>query len=346
MEQTELEKRDTLRRLTNLIIFFGSQSHNAATARHSKSLEPKRIPIKDIYTKVVGYRAKESPWMGRDKPSTSDDTRPVWTKEAAIRLINHDVEVLQENGFPIRYDVTQGVEREFWIQTEDALPAISFTPKEATLLAMLGQRGTNSELGMFVRNGWSKVGAGVTVEAYDDSLISTLPEDIDKSTTFASINSAIAKRKRLSFTYRSRPKANTTTRTLDPWGIVTSEDRVYLVGFDIDSQEPRCFRFNHIRSANVLKQDQEHVGNEEQVHHAFRESMTRGPQVSVLYHSDYALSPEDTETSESKKEWKSGFLNRDLAVRFFAAQAPEVEVLGPKDFREDVITFLQESQCQ
>ncbi len=348
MAHTNTESQDVLRRLVNLLIFFDSRSHRGASARSKATGEPPRIPISQIYEKVVGYRPIDKPWLRR-LSRTEDDNRPEWSSEVATRLINHDIDTLRELGFPIRDEVTQGKERIVWLEPEETLPAITFSSQEATLLAMLGQRGTNHELSMFVRNGWSKVGADTDFDQYEPAFIYTPSEDVHGIRNLDTINKAIAQRKRLSFDYESMPKAALRKRTLDPWALVTSDDRYYLVGFDVDAQETRCFRCNHIRHPKILDLQQEHQGTAETVEKAFRQSMNRAPQVSVLYRSDYALEAHDTKVDNGHgdgKQWRSAPMNRDLAVRFFAAQAPQVEVLEPQDFREDVIEFLKELPCQ
>lgn len=343
MKLTDQEFRDTLRRLMNLVIFFDSLSRRSSSSRNTDRGEPPKAPIKEIYKTVVGYRFLDSPWFSRERSKNHE--YPEWTPELAIRLINHDVKILQKCGFPIRYDATQGKERVLWLEPQETLPAITFTPQEAALLGALGRRGTDNELSMFVRNGWSKVLPDTPFEDHEESFIYTPPEDVHESEVFEAIHSAIVNRKRLIFDYRSRPKAQIKRRTLDPWAIVTSEDRVYVVGFDLDSQETRCFRFNHIQKPKALSHNQEHLGTPEKVKKAFQTSMSRAPQVSVIYRGDYALWPDDTGIQGAHHQWQSSLMDRDLAVRFFAAQAPEVEVLEPKDFREDVIEFLQEFQC-
>jgi proteasome accessory factor B len=51
------------------------------------------------------------------------------------------------------------------------------------------------------------------------------------------------------FDYRRAGAAETTERHLEPWGVVTSRERWYVVGHDRDRDAPRMFRLSRITGA-------------------------------------------------------------------------------------------------
>ena len=57
---------------------------------------------------------------------------------------------------------------------------------------------------------------------------------------------------RISFSYESSRTAEKVTRTMDLWGLVPERDRIYLVGFDIDRNAPRCFRVIRITDVTAI----------------------------------------------------------------------------------------------
>jgi proteasome accessory factor B len=50
------------------------------------------------------------------------------------------------------------------------------------------------------------------------------------------------------FGYRRAEQPESTTRHLEPWGVVTAQGRWYVAGLDTDRKEPRLFRLSRISS--------------------------------------------------------------------------------------------------
>src|SRR5690606_16687475 len=64
---------------------------------------------------------------------------------------------------------------------------------------------------------------------------------------------------RMSFEYLATPTSAPARRVMDPWGLVPLHDRLYLVGHDIDRDEPRCFRIRRIRDVRALRAPATHT---------------------------------------------------------------------------------------
>ncbi|MGV7796043.1 WYL domain-containing protein, partial [Mycobacterium kansasii] len=58
--------------------------------------------------------------------------------------------------------------------------------------------------------------------------------------------SAINSRQAVQFPHRSSRSAPFTTRTVEPWGVITDKGRWYLVGHDRDRDATRTFRLSRI----------------------------------------------------------------------------------------------------
>ncbi|WP_244248396.1 WYL domain-containing protein [Corynebacterium matruchotii] len=56
----------------------------------------------------------------------------------------------------------------------------------------------------------------------------------------------------MSFYYQRTSASDYTERWMDPWGIVTNRDRLYLVGHDLDRDAPRSFRITRISELEIL----------------------------------------------------------------------------------------------
>ncbi len=71
------------------------------------------------------------------------------------------------------------------------------------------------------------------------------------------LNEALERAKRLRIEYLSASTGELKTRDIDPWGLVASLGRWYLIGHDHLSSEERTFRVDRIKSAEVLDEDAE-----------------------------------------------------------------------------------------
>src|SRR5690606_30720914 len=63
---------------------------------------------------------------------------------------------------------------------------------------------------------------------------------------FATCWEAVCDRTRIEFDYRRPDEASDRRRHLEPWGLVRTSGRWYLVGFDTDRRAERVFRLDRI----------------------------------------------------------------------------------------------------
>jgi proteasome accessory factor B len=89
----------------------------------------------------------------------------------------------------------------------------------------------------------SAAGVGVDLSALDIGQPKTSPEE----PSFAACWQAVCERQAIQFDYQ-RPEQEPARRRVQPWGVVRSSGRWYLVGFDVDRGAERVFRLDRFRS--------------------------------------------------------------------------------------------------
>ena len=66
---------------------------------------------------------------------------------------------------------------------------------------------------------------------------------------FGPIAEAVTRRQVLTFQHRASGATTTTSRRLQPWGVLSRRGRWYVVGHDLDRDAPRAFRLDRITGA-------------------------------------------------------------------------------------------------
>ena len=89
-------------------------------------------------------------------------------------------------------------------------------------------------------------GAGIAVE------LDTAP-----SGHLEVLQRALGSQKRVQLDYKSASRGELTSRSVDPWGLIASGGRWYLVGLDHMSDEERMFRADRIKDVRVLEEEAE-----------------------------------------------------------------------------------------
>lgn len=255
------------------------------------------------------------------------------------KTLQRDLQVLRGIGVPVA-----ATQEEIAVESDDyELPAVQFTPAEATVIGMAGELGRAGALGAFTRSGWTKIAAaGARRELGPSPVTHTSCNDTTRLRPqfLALILQAVAKRRRISFSYRPRPGAEAHTRTMDPWGLVPVDGRVYLVGHDIDRDAPRSFRA--VKLSGV-----DDVGPASHEPAADLQEIVRGSLSARRQLVDAVL----TVTGERGGELgvavdgrlELAQVDADWLVRTAASYAPDVVVESPREIRERVAALLQEA---
>ena len=174
--------------------------------------------------------------------------------EAFSRMFERDKNELRDLGIPLetgrvsQFDPTEGyrINREAY-----ALPAVELTADEAAAVAVATQLWESPELITATQGALLKLrAAGVDVDAADSGIAITstavLPGLRGSEDVLGILLSAIDSGQAVRFPHRPSRSDPYTTRTVEPWGVVTDRGRWYLVGHDRDRDATRTFRLSRI----------------------------------------------------------------------------------------------------
>jgi proteasome accessory factor B len=173
--------------------------------------------------------------------------------EAFSRMFERDKNELRDLGIPLEvgrasaWDPTEGyrINRDAY-----SLPAVELTPDEAAAVAVATQLWESPELITATQGALLKLrAAGVEVDPDAPVAIASpagVPGLRGSEEVLGILLSAIDSRQVLQFPHRPSRADPFTTRTVEPWGVVTEKGRWYLVGHDRDRDATRTFRLSRI----------------------------------------------------------------------------------------------------
>src|SRR3954451_2901102 len=174
--------------------------------------------------------------------------------EAFSRMFERDKNELRDLGIPLetgrvsQFDPTEGyrINREAY-----ALPTVELTADEAAAVAVATQLWESPELITATQGALLKLrAAGVDVDAADSGIAITstavLPGLRGSEDVLGILLSAIDAGHVVRFPHRPSRTDPYTTRTVEPWGVVTDRGRWYLVGHDRDRNATRTFRLSRV----------------------------------------------------------------------------------------------------
>lgn len=154
---------------------------------------------------------------------------------------------------------------------------------------------------------------------------------------------ALRDSRRVRFEYFSASRAALTERTIDPWGLVATLGRWYLVAFDHLSSEERMFRVDRIKAAELLDERAEVPADFDPS--SYREVFRARPEQEVL---SFEISPEtggwfvDSYPCRSVTELDDGWFRIELIAggRAWAAAlllrlGPHVRAIEPDELRQE-----------
>lgn len=323
-----------LERITNLTFAF-LQAANQGRGYINADYVIKQVP---------GYR--------------KDEAGNIRKTETAQTMFSRDCANLIAAGVPLESVRVHG--QVAWrLQTEEyELPSVSFSPEEGTVLALAGKMGDGKQLASFSRSGWTKIAASGVQSELKATNNYTPINDWSTLTAkdFDLISTACTEKKRISFFYQPNTASDYTERWMDPWGIVTVRDRLYLVGYDLDRQAPRCFRITRVFDLSLI--DPAHVDLE-----PYGQFQLPAPNTSLielveaqlraglhLIDAVVLVEPGKAEVIRSHGEhlgddrYRLIDVDADWLARQAAALAPKVLVESPPELIEKVKDLLKEAR--
>lgn len=190
--------------------------------------------------------------------------------EAFNRMFERDKNELRDLGVPLETGVSvNNVGVEGYRINRDAyeLPEIDLTREESAAVAVAVQLWESPELTSAAQSALLKLrAAGIQVDQDDSAAsVTAVPARTRGSEpALGALLAAIDAGRSVRFQHRSSTTDPFTTRTVEPWGVVTFRGRWYLVGHDVDRDDIRTFRLSRIgddvttfgRSGSVVKPEE------------------------------------------------------------------------------------------
>lgn len=169
--------------------------------------------------------------------------------EAFEKMFERDKEELRALGIPIELGhVDKFFEDEQGYRIKrDAfeLPDIDFTPDEAAVLGLAARVWQHAGLASATSAALVKLrAAGLDVDR--EALDFLQPRVVADEPAFNDMWEMTISRTPVRFGYRRAGATEVVERHLEPWGVVTSRERWYVVGHDRDRGEPRMFRLSRV----------------------------------------------------------------------------------------------------
>lgn len=302
------------------------------------------ITAEKIRSNVAGYA---------DSPSA----------EAFSRMFERDKNELRDLGIPLEVgrvstlNPTEGyrINRDAY-----ALPPVDLTREEAAAVAVAAQLWKSPELITATQGALLKLrAAGVDVDPDAGVSIASptgVPGLQESEEVLGTLLSAINSGQAVQFPHRSSRSAPYTTRTVEPWGVITAKGRWYLVGHDRDRDATRTFRLSRIGAdvTPIGEPGAVTVRGDVDLQQIVADAVAEGPTgaLATVWVADgraTALRRAGTSVGHRQLAGRDGeVLELDIGftdrlAREIAGYGADAIVLEPASLREDVLTRLREA---
>lgn len=171
------------------------------------------------------------------------------TDEAFFRMFERDKSELRDLGVPLetgRQTNAEGAEDGYRIARRDyELGDIDLEPDEAAAVALAARLWDSPQLTGAVHGALIKLrAAGVDVD--QDTPAAVEPKVRASEPAFPPLLQAVQAGQAVAFDYRKPPPGGQKERTVEPWGVVAWRGKWYLVGWDRERNDTRCFRLSRV----------------------------------------------------------------------------------------------------
>ena len=271
--------------------------------------------------------------------------------DTAKRMFERDKDILREYGVPLELVDTDawGVEQGYVIDKEKYyLPEIAFTPEEMGALFVAAQGGGDDTAEQGIRKLLYGADGGVLVGLAGGPLASGSDA---RSTLVLSAADAAQTRRHVRFGYRTS-EGKTAERDVDAYAMVFRGGHWYLVGRDHARDDVRAFRLSRMSGDISI----EGAGREPPEGFRAADHVQAGPWIPggderavVAFEPDAALLAQHSlvgaerlrEREDGRIEIAFPFADARAAAGLLLQFGDDVEVLEPRDLREEVVTRLE-----
>ncbi len=281
--------------------------------------------------------------------------------EAFSRMFERDKNELRDLGIPLEVGKVSNLNpTEGYRINRDAyaLPPVDLTREEAAAVAVATQLWKSPELITATQGALLKLrAAGVDVDPDAPVSIASpagVPGLRASEEVLGILLSAINSGQAVQFPHRSSRSAPYTTRTLEPWGVITDKGRWYLVGHDRDRDATRTFRLSRIGAdvTPIGEPGTVTVPDDVDLQQIVADAVAEGPtgalatvwvadgRATALRRAGRSVGPRQLAGRDGEVlELDIGF--NDRLAREIAAYGADAIVLEPASLREDVLTRLR-----
>jgi proteasome accessory factor B len=171
------------------------------------------------------------------------------TDEAFEKMFERDKEELRQSGVPIEVgSLDPFFDDEIGYRIHRSafeLPEIRFSPEEGALLGVAARVWQQAGLTSETTQALTKLkAAGVSVQ--QEALTDLSPRQLAREVSFAPMWQATMQRQQVAFDYLKPGDLQPSPRRLQPYRVTSSQERWYVVGHDLDRDEPRMFRLSRV----------------------------------------------------------------------------------------------------
>lgn len=269
------------------------------------------------------------------------------TRDAATHLIERDVRELRDLGVPARYQ-----DGKVWVVKDlYELPAVNLTAEEASVVGLAADLSKPGSLGEFARSGWTKLAASGATRSMDAPALMSVSNDIFqlRPDTLRAIVKCVQAKQRISFEFVRAPGKDPERRVVDPWGVVSLNNRAYFVGFDIERDDVRVFRLKKVSAVKKVRHEDPFHEREGDLQALVESTLSRDlvdATVTVAAGTGESLAQRGTRVSHADTEEQVDTItvtgvDRDWAVRTIASLAGSVVWVEPGEVRQDVVKLLR-----
>jgi proteasome accessory factor B len=272
--------------------------------------------------------------------------------EAFQRKFERDKAELRELGVPLETGTASAFDAEPGYRIahrEYALPEIPLEPDEAAAVGIAARLWRHAGLAAAASSGLAKLrAAGIDV---DPQATLGLEPVVTVDPAFAPLTAAARDRRQVAFDYRVPDDDASTSRRLQPWGVVCWRGRWYVVGHDLDRDATRCFRLSRVVGAVRAvgrPGDYEPPAGVDLISHVALWSgpVERTGRATVLVRPGRAAGlrrwARETRTGPDGDELVLPYADPESLARTLVGYGPDVRVLQPPEVREAVIQRLKE----
>ncbi len=275
------------------------------------------------------------------------------TDEAFDRMFDRDKEELRVLGVPIELGtIDRAFDDEVGYRISRSrfeLPEISLEADEAAVVGLAARVWQHARLASATTQGLRKLRAG-GVDVDESALTILEPQLATDEPAFDAVFSAVTSRTPIAFTYRRSGAPDTTSRHLEPWGIVSWHGHWYIVGHDRDRSAPRMFRVSRIEGEVSLDGEPRSYAVPEDLDLRALASSLAPPhphssaRVRVRHGAGDGLRRRAASSKPADEGWTEielPFGSGSSLAEELASYGPDVVVLEPAEVRDAVVRRLR-----